>query len=457
MARRGHVEEAHCLNPMERAELEALLVAPERIEIHGADRAWRAQLLGAVMAMAALSFGDVQAAPAPAPVTPVIAPAQDPPDSLAAAMRRAGAHAIATATRSTTVSMFGFGYSARLSGPELSAQVSRFVSSTPNLLPPVNGGTERTGAYIASIAGQIHAPHAWAYGSKTPDRTGCVILVSDVDVPEFRDLMQTAGLDASTVTSFMLAHEAAHCAQYSEGIAALRDLALTGSVRPERVQSNLLDVRFERLLTNGAPEGQLLEMTVERKRSSERYADGFAVISMLARGAISAEQLDGIARWRASARSQGVHDTAGFLWHLRDLVAAEPTLLAAMRKAGEPGFDAQAIAAFLKPQWKAFEMRELEGEIQRVDRKSGSSKRDLSSKVAPMTTIAPRFTDQERTALELMLQAPEAVEMHGTDLAWQKALAEATTPAQPKPSLKDAIKLGGVQPADEPPSINPRG
>lgn len=80
-----------------------------------------------------------------------------------------------------------------------------------------------------------------------------------------------------------------------------------------------------------------------------------------------------------------------------------------------------------------------------------------SSKVAPMTTFTQRFTDQERTALELMLQTPEAVEMHGTDLTWQKALAQVTSPAQPKPSLRDAIRFGGAQLADEPQAGAPRG
>lgn len=454
--RRGLDKGARRVNPKERAELEALLAAPERIEIHGRDRAWRAHLLGSVMAVAALSFGDVQAEPA-APASAISATQQAPTGALAAAMRRAGAQEIATATRSTTVSMFGFGYSATVSGSDLGAQVTQFVSRTQNLLPPVNGGTDRTGAYIASIAGQIHAPHAWAYGSKTADRTGCVILVSDVDVPEFRDLKDTAGMDAEAVTAFVLAHEAAHCAQYSEGIAALRDLGLTGKVRPERVGSNLLDVRFERLLASGAPWDKLLETTVERKRSSERYADGFAVLSMLARGAITAEQVEGITRWRAAANSKDGHDTASFLRHIRDVVSADPSVLVAMRSPSAPGFDAQAVAAFLKPQWKMFEIRELEAANQRADRESSSSKPDLSSKVAPMTTFAQRFTDQERTGLELMLQAPEAVEMHGADLAWQKALSQVTAPVQPKPSLKEALKLASRQPADEPPADAPRG
>ncbi|CAN7779219.1 hypothetical protein LJR290_008000 [Variovorax sp. LjRoot290] len=440
------------MNPKELAELEALLAAPERVEIHGSDRKWRAHLLGTLMAAAALSFGNAQAGPESAglPVAAAAAGSETAFEaSVAAAMRRAGAQQIATATRSTKVSAFPFAYSATLSGPELGRQVERFVSRSPGLLPPVNGGTDRTGAYIATIAPQIATPHAWAYASKSPDRTGCVILVSDHDVPEFRSLMKTAGIDAETAAAYVLAHEAAHCAQYSEGIAALRDVALTGKVRPERVQSNLLDVRFERLLMVRAPSEKLMEMSVERKRSSERYADGFSVLSMLARGALTMKQLEGIASWRAETISKDGHGTSEFLLHLRDAVVADPKVLATMRSPAEPGFDAQAVAAFLKPQWKAFEMRELEAEVWQLDQKSRQAP-DRSSKVEPMTTFAQRFTDQERTALELMLQAPEAVEMHGTDLAWQEALSQVTSPVQPKPSLKDALMAGSVHPADSP-------
>lgn len=56
-----------------------------------------------------------------------------------------------------------------------------------------------------------------------------------------------------------------------------------------------------------------------------------------------------------------------------------------------------------------------------------------------MTITAQRFTDQERIALELMLDAPAAVEFHGTDMTWQKALGQVTSPAWVKPSLKDML------------------
>ncbi|OUL98782.1 hypothetical protein [Variovorax sp. JS1663] len=359
---------------MKHEELELLLAAPERVEIHGSDRKWRAHLLGAIMATAAMSFGPVQAAapePAPSFVPGAQATAPGAQEALvAAAMRRAGAQEIATATRSTQVAMFPFPYRATLAGTELRGQVGDYVSANPGLLPPVNGGQERTGAYIESIAPQIDHPHAWAYASKAPGRTGCVILVPDRAVPEFGDLMRLAGIDRDTAAAFVLAHEAAHCAQFSEGLAAMRDIALTGRVRPERVASNLLDVRFERMLMVGAPAAELLAKSIERTRSSERYADGFAVLTLLARGAITPRQLDGIAAWREAAASKDGHDTSSFLRHLKETIVARPSALAALRTPDGPGFDAHRVAALLKPLWKAFEMDELEAESVRPEQKS---------------------------------------------------------------------------------------
>ncbi|VTU44095.1 hypothetical protein [Variovorax sp. RA8] len=442
---------------MKYEDLELLLAAPERVEIHGSDRKWRAHLLGAIMATAAMSFGPVQAAapePAPSFVPGAQATAPGAQQSLvAAAMQRAGAQEIATATRSTQVVMFPFPYSATLAGTELRGRVGAYVSANPGLLPPVNGGVERTGAYIESIAPQIDHPHAWAYASKTPGQAGCVILVPDRAVPEFGDLMRIAGVDRDTAAAFVLAHEAAHCAQYSEGLAALRDIALNGKVRPERVASNLLDVRFERMLMVGAPSGELLAKSAERTRSSERYADGFAVLTMLARGAITPRQIDGIAAWREAATSKDGHDTSSFLRHLKESIVARPSALAAMRAPGGPGFDAQRVAAFLKPLWKAFEMSELEAESVRPEQKSRDD-HAYSGKVTPMTPTAHRFTDQERIALELLLDAPEAAEFHGTDMTWQKALGQVISPVQIKPSLRDVLMAGR---APEPEADTPRG
>lgn len=72
-----------------------------------------------------------------------------------------------------------------------------------------------------------------------------------------------------------------------------------------------------------------------------------------------------------------------------------------------------------------------------------------------MTATAQRFTDQERIALELMLNSPEAVEFHGTDMIWQKALGQMIAPAQLKPSLKDVL-MAARDPEVEAPR-GPRG
>lgn len=130
---------ATSLTTAELGELELLLAAPERVEIHGPDRLWRAHLLGAILATAAMSFGPAQAAspePAPSfvPGAQVTVPGGQEP-LVAAAMRRAGAHEIATATRSTQVAMFPFPYSATVAGTELRGQVEAYVGATPGLLP----------------------------------------------------------------------------------------------------------------------------------------------------------------------------------------------------------------------------------------------------------------------------------------------------------------------------------
>lgn len=67
-----------------------------------------------------------------------------------------------------------------------------------------------------------------------------------------------------------------------------------------------------------------------------------------------------------------------------------------------------------------------------------------------MTTSTTTLTAQERDDLELMLEAPSAIELHGTDKAWQQALAQVVTPAPLRPSLRDALGLDGGLNADSP-------
>ena len=84
-------------------------------------------------------------------------------------------------------------------------------------------------------------------------------------------------------------------------------------------------------------------------------------------------------------------------------------------------------------------MRELEAELRQADQHS-QGKSAPSIKVTNMTTSSQLLTQEERVALELLLKAPEVVEVHGADQAWQQALSQVTTPAQPKPSLHDALR-----------------
>lgn len=324
--------------------------------IHVLGPTWRAHVMVAAMAASALSFGDAQAGPESAPA---VAAPTTPPPSLSAAMRRVGAEEIASATGSTKISIFPFSYSAALSGPALDEETARFVRSTPDLLPPLARSRSRIGADLARIVHQSNGPHVLVYASKVPGHMGCVIPVSDGVAPEFKGLMEAAGMDAATVAEFALAHMAAHCAQYSEGVAALHDVALTGRVGLGRVQSNLLDVRLERLLMVGASRERMLEMDADRTRSAERYADAFAVISMVARGALTGKQLEGIVRWRAATGSREGPGTLDFLRNLIATVSFQPEKVAAIRSPGTPGFDAQNVAGFLKPFWKRFEAGEL--------------------------------------------------------------------------------------------------
>lgn len=355
----------------QRRDLEAMLAAPERVEVHGKDRGWRGHLVGTLLSAMALSMGApaAQAHDAASAGTganlraALMAPrnsvdAQTADAQFEAMLQRAGAFHIARATKSTEVAAFAFNYSTAMTTQQLQERADRFVRSSQGMLPPVVGGLERTAAYLGGVAQRTTTPVAWVYASKEASSTGCVILMSDSQVPEITLLTRIAGIAGEVAAEFVASHEAAHCAQFSETTAAIRDLSSTGKVRPERLASGLLDVRTLQMLQSKATVDALLKTSVEQARSSERYADGFAVLALLARGRITLSQLEGIARWRAGGQEVS-HQTSSFLVHLRAELAANPTALGAMQREGPPGFDAQAIASFLKPQWRQFETNEL--------------------------------------------------------------------------------------------------
>lgn len=359
------------IDASQRRELEAMLAAPERVEVHGRDRSWRGHLVGALLSGMAFSMGALAAhaheAPGAGPGAELRAALMAPksPDPLQtvearfeAMLERSGAFHIARATRSTEVAAFAFNYSAAMTKEQLQERADRFVRGSPGMLPPVVGGLERTAAYLGGVAQRTTTPVAWVYASKAASSTGCVILMSDNQVPEIAMLTSIAGIGGEVAAEFVASHEAAHCAQFSETTAAIRDLSTTGKVRPERFASGLLDVRTQELMQSNATVDVLLSTSVEQMRSSERYADGFAVLALLARGRITLDQVDGIARWRA-AGEEASHQTSSFLVHLRSQLAQSPAAVGQMQRDGPPGFDAQAIASFLKPQWRHFEAQEL--------------------------------------------------------------------------------------------------
>lgn len=73
-----------------------------------------------------------------------------------------------------------------------------------------------------------------------------------------------------------------------------------------------------------------------------------------------------------------------------------------------------------------------------------------------MTTSTTTLTAQERADLELMLEAPSAIELHGTDKAWQQALTQVVNPAPARPSLRGALGFDGTAEQDAP-AARPRG
>jgi hypothetical protein len=91
--------------------------------------------------------------------------------------------------------------------------------------------------------------------------------------------------------------------------------------------------------------------------SAERFADGFALLALMAQQRISGQQIEGLIAWRLADAAS--HDTSSFLSFLRDEVRRNPAQLATLRQDNEPGFSAQAVSNFLRPRWRAYEQKEL--------------------------------------------------------------------------------------------------
>jgi hypothetical protein len=408
----------------EKAQLAAMLEAPEVIEVHGDNTAWKNSLIGALMATAAMTFAPAAHADSPnlfertltGVASNVMANAvrqtiQGGVDALGKSVKQAvsGTPAEPTDPRAvqprpigapsfvkpSLASALGFGRSdVPQSAGELAEVMERndvaSVASTSALRPVlfpvvvVEGQTEfsqfneaarqavasvpagsggqafvRDGLMQSQQIGQ--GPTAVMYMGAAPNTAGCLIVMHAGKADYAQRMAQMSGLSLKEAMDFAVLHEAAHCAQQGETIAAQLE---AGSGRGDQARqriaySGLVDVRTERAIQGGTLRA-LAEpsMTDKTTRSAERYADAFAALALNAQKPLSAQQWNGIGAWRMSSGS--AHDTSNFVRWVQDQVQRDPIAVESMRSDVGAGFNAQAVAAFLKPVWKSFEAREME-------------------------------------------------------------------------------------------------
>ena len=207
---------------------------------------------------------------------------------------------------------------------------------------------------------KVNGPTAMMYMGAQPNTSGCLVVVHSNQTDFAQRMSQKTGLSPKESMDFAVLHEAAHCAQQGEAIAAAMD-AQTGRAAQARQRitfSGLVDVHTESAIKSGNYGRLNNPETVDKSiRSSERYADAFAALAMNAQQPLNGQQWNGIASWRINA---GGHDTSNFIKWVQDQVQRDPKAQQAMRSTEGGGYNAQAVAGFLKPVWKAFEAREME-------------------------------------------------------------------------------------------------
>ncbi|WP_298705741.1 hypothetical protein [uncultured Variovorax sp.] len=363
---RSHISKR--LSEADRIALAQLLDAPERVEIHGSDRGWRAGVLAMVFSAACLTFGSapIQAAQSylpwiDAPVRSLFSNSPEVPVTeagAAALMRRVGAQEIAGTAVSVKPQVYALPFRGGMNEDQTHERVMQFVFGAPVLVPAL-GGSLRLQNNLEGDIPRSQSPQSWSYVAKEKGRTGCVLMVSDQHGPAIGALARATGLTNEAALDFALMHESAHCAQTGEVLAASYDLVRHGRVQPERVASGMLGAQIESLIAAGR-EGELMLSLVPGRSdqlSAERFADGFALLALMAQQRINGQQIEGLIAWRLADASS--HNTASFLAFLRDETRRNPVALAALRQDGELGFNAQAISDFLRPRWKSFEQKEL--------------------------------------------------------------------------------------------------
>lgn len=353
----------------ERASLQGMLDAPERVEIHGSDRAWRAGVLAAIMTTAGMSFGLARADTDPAYLSHIDAPSVSffakkavVPNTDAAAgelMRRAGAQEIAATAVSVKPTVYPFAFPAGMNEDQVHDKVVQFVFSG-RVMEPALGGPLRLQNNLVADVPKTETPISWSYVAKEKGRTGCVFLISDQHAPAIASLARATGLSTEAALDFAVIHESAHCAQQAETVAAAYDVMKNGRVLPERVASGMLGAQVEEAIANGKDAEVFMSGFLSgrsNRLSTERFADAFGMLALMAQNRINGQQIEGLIGWRLG--DAPTHNTASFLAFVRDQVRRDPSAFAAMQIESGPGFDAQAIAAFLRPQWNVFEKAEI--------------------------------------------------------------------------------------------------
>jgi len=365
---------ATSLKAKERAAFQAMLDAPERVEVHGADRVWRAALVAAVMTTAAMSFGNVKAEPAPsylshfdAPPASFFARKAEVPTTeaaVAALMRRDGAQEVASTAVSVKPTVYALPFRAGMTEDEIHDKVVQFVFGKP-VLEPALGGSIRLQNNLQYDLPKTQSPMSWSYLAKESGRAGCAFLISDQHAPAIGSLARATGMTTELALDFTVIHESAHCAQQAEVLSAAFDMMKHGRVLPQRLASGMLGAQLEAKIAAGREDDLFVNNLLAGRSnmlSAERFADGFALLALMAQSRITGQQIEGLIAWRLG--DAPTHNTASFLAHMRDQVRRDPLAFYGMQSAGESGFNAQAIAAFLRPRWTAFERAEMAARLE---------------------------------------------------------------------------------------------
>lgn len=239
---------------------------------------------------------------------------------------------------------------------------------------------------------KVNGPTAMMYMGLQPNTSGCLIVVHSSQSEFAQRMSLKTGLSPRESMDFAVLHEAAHCAQQGEAIAAALDAqgGRSAQARQRIAVSGLVDVHTENAIKTGTfARMSSAEEPDKSMRSSERYADAFAALAMNAQQPLNGQQWNGIASWRINA---GGHDTSNFIKWVQDQVQRDPRAQRAMQSSEGAGYNAQAVASFLKPIWKAFESRELELEQnrERANQSSRPSER-VGQTSAERVSLAAQF------------------------------------------------------------------